>query len=327
MIVWYDNSFFSTALCLIQTFRKEVGKRGSFIRYFTDINWSWMIKEKMEIVTYWDGRNKLKVQKYSSLFLGTFFWIKKSCCAHTCLSLFCTSTIIWLSWHLWPGDHVQWSTCTQYRILNPLFCWGALYSEVKVNNISVVLFWFFFVLLPLDPCSSLSPPCFTEEDRFSLEALRMIHKQMDDDKDGGIEVDESDEVGVKKLYLCIHEIFLILLFCIAALYLSALEYLLLFFLIQLFPQTNIEGKSNFCTCLKWDIFVHCSSLKEGFVWLCLKVATFVIGVRSRQRWKVQLAVRQWCNLLLHVMVSSLKIFMVKASLGYPIYLRSVAGTS
>ncbi|XP_075799638.1 stromal interaction molecule 2 isoform X2 [Microtus pennsylvanicus] len=44
-----------------------------------------------------------------------------------------------------------------------------------------------------DPCISLSPPCFTEEDRFSLEALQTIHKQMDDDKDGGIEVDESDE--------------------------------------------------------------------------------------------------------------------------------------
>lgn len=44
-----------------------------------------------------------------------------------------------------------------------------------------------------DPCMSLSPPCFTEEDRFSLEALQTIHKQMDDDKDGGIEVDESDE--------------------------------------------------------------------------------------------------------------------------------------
>ncbi|XP_070118621.1 stromal interaction molecule 2 isoform X7 [Equus przewalskii] len=40
---------------------------------------------------------------------------------------------------------------------------------------------------------SLSPPCFTEEDRFSLEALQTIHKQMDDDKDGGIEVDESVE--------------------------------------------------------------------------------------------------------------------------------------
>lgn len=34
---------------------------------------------------------------------------------------------------------------------------------------------------------SLSPPCFTEEDRFSLEALQTIHKQMDDDKDGGID--------------------------------------------------------------------------------------------------------------------------------------------
>ncbi|XP_012864354.1 PREDICTED: stromal interaction molecule 2-like [Dipodomys ordii] len=44
-----------------------------------------------------------------------------------------------------------------------------------------------------DPCMSLNPPCFTEEDRFSLEALQTIHKQMDDDKDGGIEVDESDE--------------------------------------------------------------------------------------------------------------------------------------
>ncbi|XP_003898611.1 stromal interaction molecule 2 isoform X1 [Papio anubis] len=47
--------------------------------------------------------------------------------------------------------------------------------------------------LTTDPCMSLSPPCFTEEDRFSLEALQTIHKQMDDDKDGGIEVEESDE--------------------------------------------------------------------------------------------------------------------------------------
>nr|XP_033803835.1 stromal interaction molecule 2 isoform X2 [Geotrypetes seraphini] len=44
-----------------------------------------------------------------------------------------------------------------------------------------------------EQCISLSPPCLTEDDRFSLEALRMIHKQMDDDKDGGIEVEESDE--------------------------------------------------------------------------------------------------------------------------------------
>ncbi|XP_069487946.1 stromal interaction molecule 2 [Ambystoma mexicanum] len=44
-----------------------------------------------------------------------------------------------------------------------------------------------------DLCISLIPPCLTEEDRHSLEALRMIHKQMDDDKDGGIEVEESSE--------------------------------------------------------------------------------------------------------------------------------------
>ncbi|KAJ7327130.1 hypothetical protein JRQ81_016889, partial [Phrynocephalus forsythii] len=44
-----------------------------------------------------------------------------------------------------------------------------------------------------DACHLLTPPCFTEEDKYNLEALRTIHKQMDDDKDGGIEVDESDE--------------------------------------------------------------------------------------------------------------------------------------
>ncbi|MEQ2168449.1 hypothetical protein GOODEAATRI_014532 [Goodea atripinnis] len=37
------------------------------------------------------------------------------------------------------------------------------------------------------------PPCVGEADRFSLEALRHIHKQLDDDNDGGIEVNESVE--------------------------------------------------------------------------------------------------------------------------------------
>ncbi|XP_053572071.1 stromal interaction molecule 2-like [Bombina bombina] len=44
-----------------------------------------------------------------------------------------------------------------------------------------------------DPYISLNPPCLTEEERSSLEAIRTIHKQMDDDKDGGIEVEESVE--------------------------------------------------------------------------------------------------------------------------------------
>ncbi|XP_075050863.1 stromal interaction molecule 2 isoform X2 [Mixophyes fleayi] len=47
--------------------------------------------------------------------------------------------------------------------------------------------------LPADPLISLSPPCLTEEDYSSLEAIRTIHKQMDDDNDGGIEVEESVE--------------------------------------------------------------------------------------------------------------------------------------
>lgn len=46
-----------------------------------------------------------------------------------------------------------------------------------------------------DPCLIVMPPCMGEADRFSLEALRHIHKQLDDDNDGGIEVNESVEVS------------------------------------------------------------------------------------------------------------------------------------
>lgn len=41
------------------------------------------------------------------------------------------------------------------------------------------------------------PPCMGDADRFSLEALRHIHKQLDDDNDGGIEVNESVEVSLR----------------------------------------------------------------------------------------------------------------------------------
>ena len=43
----------------------------------------------------------------------------------------------------------------------------------------------------------MSPPCLGEADRFSLEALRHIHREMDDDQDGGIEVEESVEVTLE----------------------------------------------------------------------------------------------------------------------------------
>uniref|UniRef100_A0A671NGG8 Stromal interaction molecule 2-like n=1 Tax=Sinocyclocheilus anshuiensis TaxID=1608454 RepID=A0A671NGG8_9TELE len=43
------------------------------------------------------------------------------------------------------------------------------------------------------------PPCMNEADRFSLEALRHIHKQLDDDNDGGIEVNESVEFIIEDM--------------------------------------------------------------------------------------------------------------------------------
>lgn len=55
--------------------------------------------------------------------------------------------------------------------------------------------------LPADPCLIVIPPCMNEADRFSLEALRHIHKQLDDDNDGGIEVNESVEVSICHLDL------------------------------------------------------------------------------------------------------------------------------
>ncbi|XP_036407496.1 stromal interaction molecule 2 [Megalops cyprinoides] len=50
-----------------------------------------------------------------------------------------------------------------------------------------------------DPCLSVVPQCMSEADRFSLEALRHIHKQLDDDNDGGIEVNESVEFIIEDM--------------------------------------------------------------------------------------------------------------------------------
>lgn len=56
-------------------------------------------------------------------------------------------------------------------------------------------------LSSVDPCHKVMPPCMGEADRFSLEALRHIHKQLDDDNDGGIEVNESVEVSCENVRL------------------------------------------------------------------------------------------------------------------------------
>ncbi|KAK1175614.1 stromal interaction molecule 2-like isoform X1 [Acipenser oxyrinchus oxyrinchus] len=52
---------------------------------------------------------------------------------------------------------------------------------------------------PTDPCLTVTPQCVNEADRLSLEALRHIHKQLDDDNNGGIEVDESVEFIIEDM--------------------------------------------------------------------------------------------------------------------------------
>ncbi|KAF7212989.1 stromal interaction molecule 2 [Nothobranchius furzeri] len=52
---------------------------------------------------------------------------------------------------------------------------------------------------PPDPCMVVFPPCMNEADRYSLEALRNIHQMMDDDQDGGIEVEESMEFIIEDM--------------------------------------------------------------------------------------------------------------------------------
>uniref|UniRef100_A0A8C5NF52 Stromal interaction molecule 2-like n=1 Tax=Gouania willdenowi TaxID=441366 RepID=A0A8C5NF52_GOUWI len=51
----------------------------------------------------------------------------------------------------------------------------------------------------IDPCMVVFPPCMSEADRYSLEALRSIHQMMDDDQDGGIEVEESVEFIIEDM--------------------------------------------------------------------------------------------------------------------------------
>ncbi|XP_061525137.1 stromal interaction molecule 2 isoform X3 [Phycodurus eques] len=50
-----------------------------------------------------------------------------------------------------------------------------------------------------DPCLTVIPPCVSDADRFSLAALRHIHKELDDDNDGGIEVNESVEFIIEDM--------------------------------------------------------------------------------------------------------------------------------
>lgn len=56
-----------------------------------------------------------------------------------------------------------------------------------------------FATTVTDPCLAVIPQCVGEADRYSLEALRHIHKRLDDDNDGGIEVNESVEFIIEDM--------------------------------------------------------------------------------------------------------------------------------
>lgn len=50
-------------------------------------------------------------------------------------------------------------------------------------------------------CRIDKPLCHDEDEQLSFEAVRNIHKQMDDDANGNVDVEESDEVSAR-LFCC-----------------------------------------------------------------------------------------------------------------------------
>lgn len=49
-------------------------------------------------------------------------------------------------------------------------------------------------------CRIDKPLCHDEDEQLSFEAVRNIHKQMDDDANGNVDVEESDEVSARLLH-------------------------------------------------------------------------------------------------------------------------------
>lgn len=57
-------------------------------------------------------------------------------------------------------------------------------------SLSNVVPWFFHT----EFCRIDKPLCHSEDEKLSFEAVRNIHKLMDDDANGDVDVEESDEV-------------------------------------------------------------------------------------------------------------------------------------
>ncbi|XP_024146124.1 stromal interaction molecule 2 [Oryzias melastigma] len=82
-------------------------------------------------------------------------------------------------------------------VIFPVAFWVAAHSAAELHSLSSPGGSAGFE--PPDPCMAVSPPCLSESDRYSLEALRSIHQMMDDDQDGGIEVEESVEFIIEDM--------------------------------------------------------------------------------------------------------------------------------
>lgn len=77
---------------------------------------------------------------------------------------------------------------------------GGFFPSVKVEKVVGCLPLHRVLRLLFTPfpytefCRIDQPLCHNEDEQLSFEAVRSIHKQMDDDADGDVDLEESDEV-------------------------------------------------------------------------------------------------------------------------------------
>jgi len=50
-------------------------------------------------------------------------------------------------------------------------------------------------------CQADDIDCYSPQDRLSMEAIRALHKQLDDDDNGNIDLSESDDVNIYRIFV------------------------------------------------------------------------------------------------------------------------------
>lgn len=120
-----------------------------------------------------------------------FYWSLSSRKDHHC-----SSVTLWLP----HGSNL----CMDYIFLcvtdlfSHLFCWTDLDlsdSWTQCSPVNTILIWLCF---STDLCRIDDPLCKDENAVLSFEAIRSIHKQMDDDANGNVDVAETDGVSTRE---------------------------------------------------------------------------------------------------------------------------------